>query len=120
MSCNEFWDVCVGMGLRAIDYGALGSVMGHEITHGFDTTGRYSDGYGRLNSWWTLDTLTEFVDKTQCFVEQYGEYWLPELSPIPGPNNTVHDKNTFFLFFIIGIKIKILRMYVGKWEKNNY
>lgn len=77
------------MGLKAIDYGALGSVLGHELIHGFDTMGRYSDGFGRLNSWWTLDTLRHFVAKAQCLEDQYSLYWLPELAPIPGPNNTV-------------------------------
>lgn len=51
--------------------------------------GRYSDEYGRLNAWWTLDTLEHFVSKAQCFEDQYSTFWLPELGVVPGPNNTV-------------------------------
>ncbi|ODM99390.1 Neprilysin-11 [Orchesella cincta] len=84
----------IGMGLKAIDYGALGSVMGHELTHGFDTEGRYSDETGRLNSWWSLNTLEDFVGKADCFINQYDGYWFPELGSEPGPNNTVNGRRT--------------------------
>ncbi|CAG7835727.1 unnamed protein product [Allacma fusca] len=83
-----------GMGLRSIDYGALGAVIGHEITHGFDTRGRYSDENGRLQSWWSIPTLMQFVRKAQCFVNQYNNYRIPELEDLMGDKNHLNGKKT--------------------------
>ncbi|HLW24018.1 MAG TPA: M13-type metalloendopeptidase, partial [Steroidobacteraceae bacterium] len=48
----------------AVNYGGIGGVIGHEMTHGFDDQGRKSDGYGVLTDWWTADDATKF--KTQA------------------------------------------------------
>ena len=53
----------------AVNYGAIGFVMGHEITHGFDDQGAQFDGYGNLNNWWTPADLKKFqaAEKFQFF-----------------------------------------------------
>jgi endothelin-converting enzyme len=74
----------VGMGLRIVDYGALGSTIGHEMTHGFDTIGRTFDENGESSSWWSGPTLVEFENKTQCFVKQYDAFKIPKMAGLPG------------------------------------
>ncbi|XP_061376960.1 endothelin-converting enzyme 2-like [Danaus plexippus] len=67
------------LGLDSLNYGALGSVLGHEITHGFDDFGRRFDKNGNLLPWWSNDTIQSFVNMTQCFVDQYSNFYIPEL-----------------------------------------
>nr|CAH7760509.1 unnamed protein product [Callosobruchus chinensis] len=65
---------------RYMNYGAIGFVIGHEITHGFDDQGRQFDQEGNLVDWWQEGTKRAFVDKAQCIIDQYGNYTVPELS----------------------------------------
>ena len=65
----------------AVNYGAIGAVIGHEIGHGFDDSGSQSDGDGNLRDWWTADDRARFKDRTQMLVKQYSAY-----SPLPGYN----------------------------------
>lgn len=58
----------------AVNYGAIGSVIGHEITHGFDDQGAKFDGYGNLNNWWTAQDLKKFQNATQCIATQFSQY----------------------------------------------
>lgn len=58
----------------AVNYGAIGFVMGHEITHGFDDQGAQFDGYGNLNNWWKPEDLTKFNNATQCIADQFSNY----------------------------------------------
>lgn len=60
------------------NYGAIGSVVGHEITHGFDDVGREFDLNGNLADWWDAKTRANFLDKAQCIIEQYGNYTEPK------------------------------------------
>ncbi|CAG8670461.1 1411_t:CDS:10, partial [Cetraspora pellucida] len=59
-----------------INYGAIGTVIGHELTHGFDNYGRQYDAAGRLIQWWSNDTIENFKGKAKCFVEQYSNYTI--------------------------------------------
>jgi putative endopeptidase len=59
---------------RALNYGVIGAVMGHELTHGFDDDGRKFDGDGKLRNWWTVATDAEFVRRSKCIADQYGGY----------------------------------------------
>lgn len=58
----------------AINYGAIGGVIGHEMTHGFDDQGRKSDGEGVLRDWWTEEDEQRFMERAQVLIEQYGGY----------------------------------------------
>jgi predicted metalloendopeptidase len=55
----------------AVNYGAIGAVIGHEITHGFDDQGSRSDADGNLRNWWTAEDRSRFTAKTDKLVEQY-------------------------------------------------
>ena len=55
----------------AVNYGAIGAVIGHEIGHGFDDQGRKSDGSGNLRDWWTADDAKAFEARTAKFGAQY-------------------------------------------------
>jgi predicted metalloendopeptidase len=57
----------------AQNFGAVGVVIGHELTHAFDAEGRYYDGDGNLRDWWTNATSNEFEDRATCMKEQYRE-----------------------------------------------
>ncbi|KAG8222219.1 hypothetical protein J437_LFUL001417 [Ladona fulva] len=70
--------------LRALNYGSIGVVIGHEITHGFDDMGRQSDLHGNLVQWWSESTLETYLKKAQCFIDQYGSYRVPELEDLLG------------------------------------
>lgn len=61
-----------------IQYGALGSVAGHELTHSVDPAGRLYDEHGYLRDWWTNDTTIEFYKRQQCLMDQYGNYTLDD------------------------------------------
>jgi putative endopeptidase len=56
------------------NYGAIGAVMGHEITHGFDDEGRHFDGEGNLKEWWGPADASAFEGRAACLVGQYGGY----------------------------------------------
>lgn len=58
----------------AVNLGAIGSVIGHELTHGFDDSGRKFDARGNLRDWWTATDSKEFEQRAQCIADQYGEY----------------------------------------------
>lgn len=54
--------------------GAVGSNIGHEITHGFDNNGRHFDSKGHAKDWWTPNIAKEFENRAQCFVKQYSAF----------------------------------------------
>ncbi|MGL5741304.1 MAG: M13 family metallopeptidase [Legionella sp.] len=58
----------------AVNYGAIGFIMGHEVTHGFDDQGAQFDGQGNLKNWWTPRDLEKFHAATQCIVDQFSKY----------------------------------------------
>jgi putative endopeptidase len=60
----------------AINYGGIGVVIGHEISHGFDDQGAQYDAQGRLNNWWTADDLAHFHERTACVVRQFDGYFI--------------------------------------------
>jgi endothelin-converting enzyme/putative endopeptidase len=57
-----------------VNFGAIGMVVGHELTHGFDDKGRLFDGKGNLRDWWTPPVNKEFEKRAQCVVDQFGGY----------------------------------------------
>ncbi len=60
----------------AVNYGAIGVVIGHEISHGFDDQGAQYDAEGRLANWWSSEDLKKFQAKTQCVVDQFDGYYI--------------------------------------------
>ena len=60
----------------AVNYGAIGVVIGHEISHGFDDEGAQYDALGRLRNWWTPADLARFQERGQCVVDQFESYFI--------------------------------------------
>jgi putative endopeptidase len=58
----------------AVNYGGIGAVIGHELTHGFDDSGRRFDAKGNLKDWWTPEDGKEFEKRASCIDKQYSEY----------------------------------------------
>jgi len=56
------------------NYGGLGLVVGHELTHGFDDQGRQFDGNGNLNEWWAKEVADAFKERAECVAKQYDGY----------------------------------------------
>jgi predicted metalloendopeptidase len=65
----------------AVNYGAIGVTIGHEISHAFDDKGSQYDGDGKLNNWWSDQDRRIFDEKTKRLVDQYSKY-----EPVPGIN----------------------------------
>ncbi|MEJ1277575.1 hypothetical protein NN561_008492 [Cricetulus griseus] len=59
---------------NSLNYGGIGMVIGHEITHGFDDNGRNFNKDGDLVDWWTQQSANNFKDQSQCMVYQYGNF----------------------------------------------
>ena len=60
----------------AVNYGAIGVVIGHEISHGFDDQGSQFDAQGRLKNWWSPEDLKRFHEKTACVAKQFDGYTI--------------------------------------------
>jgi putative endopeptidase len=58
----------------AVNYGHIGAVIGHELTHGFDDEGKKFDAKGNLSDWWTPEDTKKFEARTNCFVKEYGAF----------------------------------------------
>jgi endothelin-converting enzyme/putative endopeptidase len=58
----------------AVNFGSVGMIVGHELTHGFDDTGRQYDGQGNLRDWWTDAAAKEFERRAECVAKQYDGY----------------------------------------------
>ncbi|KAJ8728307.1 hypothetical protein PYW08_016692 [Mythimna loreyi] len=65
---------------RSLNYGGIGVVIGHEITHGFDDKGRLFDCDGNLHRWWSDSAIEAFHRRAQCLIDQYGRYVVPEVN----------------------------------------
>ncbi|XP_064085385.1 neprilysin-like isoform X2 [Macrobrachium nipponense] len=66
-------------GMAALNYGGVGAIIGHEITHGFDNNGRHFDWAGRLAHWWDQKTMDQYVNRSKCFENQYSSYNVSDL-----------------------------------------
>ncbi|KAJ0405483.1 hypothetical protein ATCC90586_000146 [Pythium insidiosum] len=63
-----------GDNTAAQNFGAIGAVVAHELTHGFDTRGRMFDGDGNLRNWWSASTTDKFESRAKCLREQYSRF----------------------------------------------
>jgi putative endopeptidase len=66
-----FWDKKLD---DAPNYGGVGAVVGHELTHGFDDQGRQYDPQGNLRDWWTPEDAKEFTNRAECFIKEYSSF----------------------------------------------
>nr|XP_012143002.1 PREDICTED: endothelin-converting enzyme 1-like isoform X2 [Megachile rotundata] len=64
---------------RSLNYGGIGVVIGHEITHGFDDKGRLFDKDGNLHRWWKDEAIYGFHERARCLIDQYGHYTVSEV-----------------------------------------
>lgn len=76
-----------------LNYGAIGQIIGHEITHGFDDLGRQFDLNGNLIEWWKSETKAHFLNRTRCIIDQYGKFTEPSI------NKTVNCRKDFFFSY---------------------
>ncbi|XP_038077856.1 neprilysin-4-like [Patiria miniata] len=60
------------------NYGGIGVIIGHEITHGFDDFGRRFDKDGNYTVWWRQESIDNFLERAQCIIDQYSEFIMPE------------------------------------------
>ncbi len=68
----------------AVNYGAIGVVIGHEMTHGFDDQGRNFNKDGVMTNWWTEEDSKEFTERAQLLIDQYGAFKVNEEVNIDG------------------------------------
>jgi len=64
---------------KAMNFGGIGVVIGHEITHGFDDKGKQFDEQGNINQWWDMSSSSSFRAKAQCIINQYSQFRVPEV-----------------------------------------
>ncbi|HMG93127.1 MAG TPA: M13 family metallopeptidase [Chryseolinea sp.] len=64
---------------EAVNYGGIGAVIGHELSHGFDDMGSQFDAEGNLKNWWAEVDLSKFKEKSKAYVDQFNKY-----EPLPG------------------------------------
>src|SRR6478736_2820064 len=68
----------------AVNYGGIGAVIGHEMSHGFDDTGSQYDKDGTLRNWWTPEDLTRFKQKSEALVKQFDGYKILDTISVNG------------------------------------
>ncbi|XP_054262623.1 neprilysin-2-like [Macrosteles quadrilineatus] len=79
------------LGIDALNYGAIGSILGHELVHALDTDGRRYDRYGNYRSWWTNDSISAFNQKVSCLVDKYSNYYIEEVDEWVDGNLTLGE-----------------------------
>lgn len=86
----------------AVNYGAIGVVIGHEISHGFDDQGRKVDATGKVRDWWTADDAKRFVEQAKVFGDQYGA-----IEPVKGsfikPEQTMGENIADFAGVLVAL-----------------
>lgn len=68
----------------AVNYGGIGAVIGHEITHGFDDQGRNYDAHGNLNNWWLPEDSAKFVERAKTIIDQFDSYTVLDTLHVNG------------------------------------
>ncbi|PFX29586.1 Endothelin-converting enzyme 1 [Stylophora pistillata] len=101
---------------RAVNFGAIGMVLGHELSHGFDALGRYFNENGEMtDDWWSAETSQKFLEKSKCIVNQYNNY------SVDGENGPIHINGELSLSENIADNGGIRLAYWGykDWVKKN-
>lgn len=73
---------------NSLKFGTLGYVVGHELTHAFDSKGAYFDGNNTMRNWWTFKSLNMFKSRAKCFHDHFDNYLIPEI------NRNINGKET--------------------------
>jgi putative endopeptidase len=68
----------------AVNFGGLGGVIGHELTHQFDDEGRKYDDDGNLRTWWSAEDVARFEERAACFIDEYGHFHTEEGTQLDG------------------------------------
>lgn len=68
----------------AVNYGAIGMVIGHEMTHGFDDQGKQFDANGNMVNWWTEDDTKKFAERTKVIIDQYNNFKILDSLHVDG------------------------------------
>jgi putative endopeptidase len=86
----------------AVNYGHIGAVIGHELTHGFDDEGRKFNGQGNLDNWWTPEDLKKFEARTDCLATEYSGFTAVDDVKVNGRltlgENTADNGGTLLAF----------------------
>uniref|UniRef100_A0A0N5B6E2 Neprilysin n=1 Tax=Strongyloides papillosus TaxID=174720 RepID=A0A0N5B6E2_STREA len=98
----------------AANYGAVGAVAGHEMSHGFDASGHQYDLYGNLKDWWTPASEKMFYEKIVCIEEQFSKYCYQGIGCING-KNTVNEN----LADLAGLKAALKAYQIKKSTLDN-
>lgn len=85
---------------RYMNYASIGSIIGHEITHGFDDQGRQFDLEGNLRDWWDPKTQKQFLEKANCIIEQYGNFTDLKTNLSVTKMKSFVESNYSILFFL--------------------
>lgn len=77
---------------KALNYGGIGVIIGHEVTHGVDDKGKLFDLNGNFRRWWSISAINAFYTRTTCLVAQYSNYTVAEAG-IPVDGTITKDEN---------------------------
>lgn len=78
---------------RSLNFGGIGVVIGHELTHGFDDKGRLFDRDGNLNRWWSETAIERFHERANCLISQYGSYRMSEIDNLAVDGTITQGEN---------------------------
>ncbi|XP_032312379.1 neprilysin-4 [Drosophila ananassae] len=73
---------------NSLKFGTLGYLVGHELTHGFDTKGSQFNSEGKMHNWWTKKSGAAFKEREMCIIDHYNSYHIPEI------NRNINGKKT--------------------------
>ncbi|KAH7931773.1 hypothetical protein HPB52_025343 [Rhipicephalus sanguineus] len=76
---------------RSLNFGGIGAVIGHEMTHGFDDEGSQYDEDGALKQWWSNKTRAEFMNRAKCFEQEFGNITDKQTKMTLNGKNTVGE-----------------------------
>ena len=84
-----------------MQFGAIGMVIGHELIHAFDASGRQFDEAGNLNDWWNDEAEAAYRNRTHCLVDQYANFTLGKQHV----NNKINFKSIFVFVLCLFSKL---------------
>ena len=94
---------------RSLNFGGIGVVIGHELTHGFDDKGRLFDRHGSIHKWWSDTAIKGFDERARCIISQYGNYTVGEVG-IALNGESTQGKFAFNIFFFLFLNLKCFKL----------